>query len=207
MALANRLKQIIDGAGNPFSMVMAKLSTTPADAADSDIVVSGHCILDASSEAPVPFPTALGPGGGWKTDIADGSHITFGAKEDAKSSATDTTAVSSMSVWKQISFSVQALATSISTADVTLLTAASATGSAVAILKGRYNWAVYGTFSGGTTQLQWSPDSGTTWLNIDGVTLTANGLWTDIPLSAGHARVLISGAGSASLTSKLGAVT
>lgn len=45
--------------------------------------------------------------------IADGSHITFGAKADAKSAATDTTAISAMSVWKQISASVQAIATSI----------------------------------------------------------------------------------------------
>jgi hypothetical protein len=44
---------------------------------------------------------------------ADGQHVTFGAKADAKSTATDATAVSAMSVWKQISASVQAIATSI----------------------------------------------------------------------------------------------
>jgi hypothetical protein len=37
----------------------------------------------------------------------------LGAKADAKSTATDTTAVSLMSVWKQISASVQAIATSV----------------------------------------------------------------------------------------------
>jgi hypothetical protein len=53
----------------------------------------------------------------WKVDgsavtnpvsIADGSDTTFGAKADAKSTATDSTAVSAMSVLKQISASVQA---------------------------------------------------------------------------------------------------
>lgn len=41
--------------------------------------------------------------------IADGSAATIGAKADAKSTATDTTAISAMQVWKQISASVQAL--------------------------------------------------------------------------------------------------
>jgi hypothetical protein len=45
--------------------------------------------------------------------IADGDHATFGLKADAKSTATDTTAVSAMSVWKQISASVQAAASSL----------------------------------------------------------------------------------------------
>lgn len=42
------------------------------------------------------------------TTIADGADVTLGAKADAKSTATDTTAVSIMSVLKQISASVQA---------------------------------------------------------------------------------------------------
>lgn len=42
------------------------------------------------------------------TSIADGSSSTLGAKADAKSSATDTTSISAMSVLKQISASVQA---------------------------------------------------------------------------------------------------
>lgn len=44
---------------------------------------------------------------------ADGANVTLGTKADAKSTATDTTAVTAMSVWKQISASVQAIATSI----------------------------------------------------------------------------------------------
>lgn len=42
---------------------------------------------------------------------ADGANVTLGAKADAKSTATDTTAITAMSVWKQISASVQALVT------------------------------------------------------------------------------------------------
>lgn len=45
--------------------------------------------------------------------LLDGANITIGAKADAKSTATDTTAVSAISIWKQISASVQAIATSI----------------------------------------------------------------------------------------------
>lgn len=45
------------------------------------------------------------------TSIADGSCVTLGSKADAKSTATDTTAITAMQVWKQISASVQALVT------------------------------------------------------------------------------------------------
>lgn len=46
---------------------------------------------------------------------ADGGLVTLGAKADAKSTATDTTAITLMSVMKQVSASVQALATAMST--------------------------------------------------------------------------------------------
>lgn len=85
---------------------------------------------------------------------------------------------------------------------ITLLPAASsATGSAVAVTSGHYNWVAYGTWSGATAQLQWSPDAGTTWINFDDVLLTADGGWSDIPIATGHCRVLITG--TPSLTSKL----
>jgi hypothetical protein len=44
---------------------------------------------------------------------ADGANVTLGSKADAKSTATDTTSITAMSVWKQISASVQAIATSV----------------------------------------------------------------------------------------------
>lgn len=46
-------------------------------------------------------------------DFADGSVVTLGAKADAKSTATDTTAITVMQVIKQISASIQAAATSL----------------------------------------------------------------------------------------------
>jgi hypothetical protein len=58
----------------------------------------------------------------WKVDgsavtqpnsVADGQNVTLGAKADAKSTATDTTAVTLMSVTKQISASIQAAAASL----------------------------------------------------------------------------------------------
>jgi hypothetical protein len=43
-------------------------------------------------------------------DLADGAFVTIGTKADNKNAATDTTAVSAMSVWKQVSASAQAIA-------------------------------------------------------------------------------------------------
>jgi hypothetical protein len=48
-----------------------------------------------------------GGGGGGAVTIADGADVTQGAKADAKATATDTTAVSMMSVMKQISYMAQ----------------------------------------------------------------------------------------------------
>ena len=49
-----------------------------------------------------------GGGGGGAATIADGADVTQGAKADAKSTATDATPISSISILKQISASVQA---------------------------------------------------------------------------------------------------
>lgn len=55
-----------------------------------------------------------GGGGGGATTIADGASVTLGSKADAKSTATDTTAVTIMSVLKQVSASIQTVATAVS---------------------------------------------------------------------------------------------
>lgn len=89
--------------------------------------------------------------------------------------------------------------------DFMLLTSASSTGIAVAITAGKYNWSAYGTWNGAVAQLQWSPDSGTTWIDVDGATASANGGWTGVPMGAGHARVSFSGSPT-SITSKLSGV-
>lgn len=57
-----------------------------------------------------------GGGGGGAVTVADGADVTLGAKADARSTATDTTPITAMSVWKQISASAQAIATAIAAA-------------------------------------------------------------------------------------------
>lgn len=61
----------------------------------------------------------------------DGWDLTQGAKADAKNAATDTTPITAMSVWKQISASIQAAASSLATAVTSLATIATNTGAAI----------------------------------------------------------------------------
>ncbi len=111
-----------------------KLSVGAGTAATTDwILKSGACVgltvgsntfinaITASStttlsmEGGVGLVTGFGGGGsggggGGAVTIADGADVTLGAKADAKSTATDTTAITAMQVLKQISFSSQATA-------------------------------------------------------------------------------------------------
>lgn len=66
----------------------------------SGSAVIGHVIADSGSTTAVTGNVA--------STVADGANVTLGAKADAKNTATDTTAISIMSVLKQISASVQA---------------------------------------------------------------------------------------------------
>lgn len=70
--------------------------------------------------------------------VIDGGEVTIGAKADAKNAATDTTPITAMSVWKQISASIQAAASSLaslvtgqSTGNTSLATIATNTGAAI----------------------------------------------------------------------------
>lgn len=63
----------------------------------------GHVITDSGSTTAVTGNVA--------TTVADAANVAFGAKADAKSTATDTTPITAMSVWKQISASIQLLVT------------------------------------------------------------------------------------------------
>lgn len=57
-----------------------------------------------------------------------------------------------------------------------LAAGSSATGSGVSWRGGRGTFYVVGTFGGTTASMQWSPDSGTTWIDVGTDTiLTANG--------------------------------
>lgn len=76
------------------------------------------------------------------------------------------------------------------------LTNADTTGAAITIAAGEYFWSAWGTWDGATAQLQFSPDQGTTWIDVDGAALTANGGFSHVGLGSGQARVAISGAGA-----------
>ena len=70
---------------------------------------------------------------------------------------------------------------------------------------GRGVFAAWGTFAAGTCKLQWSPDDGATWLDVDKTgdtfcTLTANGSG-GFELSQCHLRCSLAGAGAASISS------
>lgn len=83
-----------------------------------------------------------------------------------------------------------------------LLTAGAATGSAVGWTGGKAAFIVWGTWNGATVKLQMSPD-GTTWIDVDSTTLTANGgLPVETPTV--QYRLFMSGAGgSTSLSASL----
>lgn len=130
-----------------------------------------------------------GGGGGGAVTIADGASVTLGAKADAKSTATDTTPITAMSVLKQISASVQAppsqavtyTDTAPATVNVTTQDSGSSTASGAnsqSIITGSptANSAASFTLSGqesllvqvtgtwtGTVQSEVSFDGGTTW--------------------------------------------
>lgn len=84
--------------------------------------------------------------------------------------------------------------------ELSLMTAEAATSTAVLWAGGTALWSIWGTWAGATATLQYSPDDGTTWLDM--ATATANGGVNNIPLPNGKVRVAISG-GPPSLTSVL----
>lgn len=110
-----------DGDYSPLQMSGGRLFTSATiDAAlPAGTNVIGHVIADSGSTTAVTGNVTVvqGTAANLKVDpssvtspvsIADGSNTTFGAKTDAKSTATDATSVSAMQVLKQISASVQA---------------------------------------------------------------------------------------------------
>jgi hypothetical protein len=90
------------------AMAVRKASPANTSGTDGDYemlqVSAGRLWVDASGVT----LTVTGAGGTFPTTVADGGNVTFGSKADPKSTATDTTAVSIVSVLKQISASVQA---------------------------------------------------------------------------------------------------
>ncbi len=93
-----------DTGNGTLASILAKLSADPATSAGQAAIIA------AIEEIP-------GGGGGGGGDASEETLAALqgavGAKTDAKSTATDTTSVSAISIWKQISASVQAIASSI----------------------------------------------------------------------------------------------
>jgi len=69
---------------------------------------------------------------------------------------------------------------------------------------GKGSFVAYGTWGSGTIKLQLSPDGGTTWIDVTGVSLTANG-HKDVPVMGPglQFRADLSGSTGANLSAKL----
>jgi hypothetical protein len=105
LALAGTISLVLAG------LAWAANAPTYQDPVGQTRDAQGVVLIDTTG---APYKAASS-GGGAVTE-ADGANVTLGAKADAKSTATDTTAVTLMSVAKQISASVQAAAASLSAA-------------------------------------------------------------------------------------------
>lgn len=106
------------------AVTASKVATTVADGDSSTMGAKADAKSTATDTTPISaisilkqisasIQTVAAGGGGSAVTIADNANATFGAKADAKSTATDTTSISAMSVLKQISASVQAAATAV----------------------------------------------------------------------------------------------
>lgn len=92
--------QLVGAKGDQTSGLWVNVKASAAIALTTSSAVIGHVIVDSGSTTAVTGNVA--------STVADGANVTLGAKADAKSTATDTTAITIMSVLKQISASVQA---------------------------------------------------------------------------------------------------
>jgi hypothetical protein len=89
-------------------------------------------------------------------------------------------------------------------ASMTLLSAASATGTGQTWAGGDAAFAVYGTFGGSTVALQVSPDAGTTWIDVNGTAQTAAGGAGPVSIPTGwRVRASVTGGAGVSVTALL----
>lgn len=95
--------------------------------------------------------------------LLDGANVTIGAKADAKSTATDTTAITAMSVWKQISASAQALVTAFGAAWTRGAGASDANTQRVTIDTGQIGSMVTGDFTKATQTVPMELPSDQAW--------------------------------------------
>lgn len=94
-----------DTGNGTLASILAKLPADPATSAGQAAIVA------AIGE--IPGGGGGGGGGGASEETLAALQGAVGARTDAKSTATDATSVSGISIWKQISASVQAIASSI----------------------------------------------------------------------------------------------
>lgn len=89
--------------------------------------------------------------------------------------------------------------------DPLLFEAATADGNSTAVEwpGGKGTFAAWGTFGAGTAKLQWSPDGGTTWLDVSSASLTANG-YINFEIAPGKLRANLAGATTPSLNAAVG---
>jgi len=106
--------------------------------------------------------------------VADGADVTLGAKADAKSTATDTTPISVMSVLKQISASVQAPPSQAVTGTVTANAGTNLNTSALALETGGNLATIAGTVTAGIQQCNTAKINNVTPLMGNGVTGTGS---------------------------------
>lgn len=86
--------------------------------------------------------------------------------------------------------------------NIVLLKNGLATTSGTAIKRGSYQFSVYGTWDDATVSLQWSYD-GSTWLTVDTLAVFTTNNAIGVILGDGFVRVLVSNAGTTSLTAVL----
>jgi len=87
-----------------------------------------------------------------------------------------------------------------------LLDNASATGLAIQVSGGRYIWAADGTFGGDTLQLQFLGPDGTSFINVIGASLTAEGAFEVLIANGSTMKVTVTGGGASGLFSTLTSV-
>jgi hypothetical protein len=170
--LAQRVKPVWgpDGTGNDTDVATGKPLPIQLRGSDGTDVSKLLPVTAAQGTASALNATVVGTGT-FATQsaatIADGASATLGAKADAKSTATDTTAVTAMSVLKQISASVQAPPSqAVTNAGTFAAQATLAAGSGV--LAGIYT-AIPASQTAFSCSLSSSPDSGATGDYLDHV--------------------------------------
>lgn len=150
--------------GEPTDAKSTATDTTSASAISIWKQISAS--MQAAATSLAGTLTVSGGSGGGPATIADGADVTLGAKADAKSTATDGTAVSAMSVWKQISASVQAAASSVA---------------------GTLTVATHAVTQSGTWTVQPGNTANTTAWKVDGSAVTQPVSAASLPLPSGAA--------------------